>query len=109
MKREPQTAEDVVTLLGEFGRIFVRCHKFGEWNGQRYPRFKVIVDRLPPATTDVPTASPAEANQIVRFVKNQEMVLLQGVAYGPFKIEDVANLPSALADGLIMFGICQPI
>jgi hypothetical protein len=46
-KTEYPTLDDALKALKEYRRILVQCHGFREFRGRKFPRLKVVTDRLP--------------------------------------------------------------
>jgi hypothetical protein len=53
------TASEFLTALEAYGRVYVKCVGFREKNDRKYPRFKIITDKLPtkPPTLQFPEDS----------------------------------------------------
>ena len=93
--------EAFLQLLPEERYVFTARRKFD----RRFDSFVEALALGQPSFVDHAKKSESERSVTVRFTRNvDEVVGLDLKRYGPFESEDVASLPAANADILIMAG-----
>jgi hypothetical protein len=100
--------DDFLRKLAAYGWIYVECTGERTWEDQTYPKFTVVATKLPPRQATLqeqPSPGPFKRGtlkqpmQRVRFRK----------FYGGYLIDEEADVPQAVADGLIENGTAIPI